>query len=583
MFSVLYDIQQSKTGRLIISAANTVDDILHRSTAAAEDINYHKTKLSLFSYISIQSIRRLPIIILYYLYVWLPLFFCTLTLKYLIIIVKVSARRSPRINRLVVHIVAFHDSVLGLYHHIRKSTFIDIINWILQTLLEVLVAAIYGSSVDSEEELGDEMAELLEYREYEDRNPIPAMYRKRMRRMMHYDVPTHPFHALVRVKSSPQRSRTNTEWSEAESVTPGSFPPSPESRAACMSRSTERANNLVFIARDKLRLQAREVAERDEHQRRLASKLLVKGKFGTFDPYHTSQCIRLSNGNHSAYRHLTVSPAQGVRSSPVTDPLGNLQPCSTRATLPVMRNAFVYLEFFIRSLRAPSAQNGTEDSCHPGVAVGLASCDFPIDSMVGKSERSIGLSCDGVVSVCGEMDDDIDYERSASYQVQTTVSSGDRIGVLVYIASSAAAAGASLSRPTSTSPENTSNIRAATADSRPMSFSKTDSWSSFSVDPSENMISGEDLVEEPGDCMDIRFSLNGYPLSLPWSAHSEIGEIMTGTSNLYPVVSFLSTGTRVWGGFSADDVLYTSRESIGAPPGENIYCLDGSILIQKDE
>ena len=47
----------------------------------------------------------------------------------------------------------------------------------------------------------------------------------------------------------------------------------------------------------------------------------------------------------------------------------------------------------------------------------------------------------------------------------------------------------------------------------------------------------------------------------------------------FPTVSLVSTGTRVWCRFAHDDILCRNRESVGAPAGRKVYCLDGSLLL----
>jgi hypothetical protein len=43
----------------------------------------------------------------------------------------------------------------------------------------------------------------------------------------------------------------------------------------------------------------------------------------------------------------------------------------------------------------------------------------------------------------------------------------------------------------------------------------------------------------------------------------------------------LPEDTRVWCRFCEADVIYKLRETIGAPPGVRVYCLDGTLLIDE--
>ena len=54
-------------------------------------------------------------------------------------------------------------------------------------------------------------------------------------------------------------------------------------------------------------------------------------------------------------------------------------------------------------------------------------------------------------------------------------------------------------------------------------------------------------------------------------------------SHLYPTVSLVSPGTRVWCRFAHDDILCRNRKSIGAPVGKKVYCLDGSLLLRAED
>jgi hypothetical protein len=96
----------SKTWKLIVSAATTVDQFLNGNE------QNESTNLTFSSFIL--RLLRSPMTVLYYCYLWLPLFWCTLFLKYLELIVRVSARRSARVRTLMRHILAFYNSGLCL-------------------------------------------------------------------------------------------------------------------------------------------------------------------------------------------------------------------------------------------------------------------------------------------------------------------------------------------------------------------------------------------------------------------------------------------------------------------------------------
>lgn len=403
-----------------------------------------------------------------------------------------------------------------------------------------------------------------------------------MRRMMHYDIPTYPFVASVKIHSrgtTPQRTRANTmhsEWSEAGSVTPGSFPPSPESRATCISRSFDRVDNVVFHARDKLRMEVLACESSSEGVRRTASKLLSVEKFGTFDTQHTSPHMKLSYGNHCASRQTYGCLSAAAIRSGVPQPVSPVT-CSTRASLSVRRNCFVYVEFFMRAAKTSSGAGndkssdasrnasgeglGLSEECTTGsfgntFSVGLASSRFPVDAEVGTRHVSVGLSASGCLSMCaGPNEEDL-----STFQLQSTFSSGDRVGMLVY-----------LPGPTSGStPHSGPPVGTVAEQPGASGVGSTDSGSPSELDIIDTTVPS------------IRFNLNGYPVSLPMLAQYDIGDMpWDPAEEVFPTLSLQADNVAVWCGFAVDDVKYRSREDLGAPPATTVYCLDGSVLIDE--
>jgi hypothetical protein len=54
------------------------------------------------------------------------------------------------------------------------------------------------------------------------------------------------------------------------------------------------------------------------------------------------------------------------------------------------------------------------------------------------------------------------------------------------------------------------------------------------------------------------------------------------TEDLYPTVTLQSPGTSVVCRFSSEDVMASTREMIGAPPGVVVYAIDGSVILKDD-
>jgi hypothetical protein len=58
--------------------------------------------------------------------------------------------------------------------------------------------------------------------------------------------------------------------------------------------------------------------------------------------------------------------------------------------------------------------------------------------------------------------------------------------------------------------------------------------------------------------------------------------LVPAAEELYPTVSLHSPETSVLCRFSAEDILATSREAIGAPPTSCVYAVDGSVVFEKE-
>ncbi len=155
-----------------------------------------------------------------------------------------------------------------------------------QKLLKKLNEANSAASVLSYVELGDNDGGLSKHG------------KNRLQRMMHYDVSLRPFVATIQLQDSFKRDSTigndyffNEDDDENEDdasessmdgpfmCTPQSFPPTPASRAHVLRRGSRFADDVVFLARDQLRVhdalessneRTREMAQALTHGKRLA-------------------------------------------------------------------------------------------------------------------------------------------------------------------------------------------------------------------------------------------------------------------------------------------------------------------------
>ena len=77
----------------------------------------------------------------------------------------------------------------------------------------------------------------------------------------------------------------------------------------------------------------------------------------------------------------------------------------------------------------------------------------------------------------------------------------------------------------------------------------------------------------------VQFNIDGHPLHFSSEAQIAINDIACLNAPLYPTISIISEGTKVWCRLCEADIVYRMRSAIGAPPEARVYSLDGSLLI----
>lgn len=134
--------------------------------------------------------------------------------------------------------------------------------------------------------------------------------KSRVQRMMHYDVSLRPFVATVKLdesfKNNLSRGSLISDDTESESsspiagpfmCTPQSFPPTPASRAHVLKRGSRFADDVVFLARDQLRVHDA-LGSSNERTREMAQALTQGKRLAVFDADDTCAGIELSCGQH---------------------------------------------------------------------------------------------------------------------------------------------------------------------------------------------------------------------------------------------------------------------------------------------
>ena len=165
-------------------------------------------------------------------------------------------------------------------------------------------------------------ASVVCYTEFEDNNGgLSKQAKNRVQRMMHYDVSLRPFVATIKLQDSFKKESPRNELfyhggnddgsgddNDADSdssspfegpfmCTPQSFPPTPASRAHVLKRGSRFADDVVFLARDQLRVHDG-LESSNERTREMAQALTQGKRLAVFDADDASAGIDLSCGQH---------------------------------------------------------------------------------------------------------------------------------------------------------------------------------------------------------------------------------------------------------------------------------------------
>jgi hypothetical protein len=402
-------------------------------------------------------------------------------------------------------------------------------------------------------------SELVAYEEMEPDNSLVDF--RRSVRSMHHSVPLNPFKATVRLVKgvTPSTALTTTtktskdggggalieadphQYNDLILDSPASFPPTPFSRSYVMQRHSEKVVSLMFAARDRLRLETLSVS-RDGYSRWAAAEARTRGQSAVFDPLHLPAGIVLDCGNHRAVK------------------TGQSSCSSCRSMIAIHPNIYIYVEFSI----TVGANNQM-----PNLGIGITQAETPANVMVGSGPQSIGLYHDGQI-LLGSHWFSTDSKRK--------IEAGTTVGMLVYI-------------PKDQQPSNNNNnhnnlisVSAMEAMQQEISNPEREIITEDSEKRSHRSSSGSEQSAEsqfsPQGC-DVKFNINGEPIHLNQETASLINGFQLGDLPVYPTVSLISDGTRIWCRFCEADIVYKNRQSIQAPPNCRIYCLDGSLLLDE--
>jgi len=384
-------------------------------------------------------------------------------------------------------------------------------------------------------------AYVISYHE-QDNDALTRHAKKRVQRMMHYDVSLRPFVATVRVPAPEEEPTTffdfeqtltrqnsvdprfspvsDTSCDSPFMCTPKSFPPTPGSRSLVLDRGNRFTEDVVFLARDLLRVEGG-LGSENERTRAMAMALREGGRFAVFNAADVGNGIALSCGQHIATK------------------VGNVLYCSTRSMVPILRNCFVYFEMAVLS---PFEGNAASlQASMATLSIGLSTLEMPLNTLVGSWKGSVGMVTTGQFLTAGQWCSPGDPSLS-------TYGEGATVGCLVFL-------------------DDGSTFE--TWDGVMVTASVTFSVNGSIVTPPvhTSLLTGMGLEPLNHEQQQLRLpEKHTLPLLVPME------------EELFPTLSLHSAFTQVMCRFSSEDLMAESRLQVGAPPGVTVYAVDGSVV-----
>ncbi len=361
-----------------------------------------------------------------------------------------------------------------------------------------------------------------------------------IRRKLIYDIPLKPFQATVeRYYDSSSDASDNDDGAFSlskpshEIVTPISIPLSPNRRAMAMNHSSIMSDDVVYLARARLRLDECLNSE-DTTTRVTADFLKRQSQLAVLNPRGTAGNIALSCGQHCATK---IGPALYS---------------SIRSMVPVLRNRYIFCQFSITAL----------ESCSANLSIGLSTSDMPENALVGAWKYSVGLDSTGQILLSSRWHR---CEGTKEFGVGSTV------GLLVFVDDSTVY--------------------------QSWDGEKVTAYCMFSVDgEGVGVMVGPTEVDElrkaylPLYCMDMDVTPAPGGTTEGSGAVGCIELDLPGNTDVYPTLTLQSPFTQVQCRFDSADLVLprppngkTARESIGAPLGVAVYGLDGSVVLSASD
>lgn len=406
-------------------------------------------------------------------------------------------------------------------------------------------------------------AVVLEYKEKE--CVVPLNIDRRIRRVMHFQIPLHSFEATVRlppdnVQGTASWSRstsdasvgggshnraqeeTTSSYAHLSSATPRSIPVSPMARKRVQLAFSNFSDDVLYQARDRLR------------KERAATLTGDRGlRVPRFNVHDCHEDIYLSCGCHCASK------------------LGTGMYRSVRASVPLQKNRFVYFEMTLQQGRTPirgpshnisrletSSQITRGSSSIMGgpagttisnpsdraeidasVCIGLSTRLMPLNTLVGASNNSIGFYSAGHVLVGSDGRRSVGVSRKYGYQ--------STVGVLAQVVGHQ---------------EGEAVDAASETALRPLA--------------SSSCMGSGDVGSSTGRVY-VRFTVDGIALRDSNNRVMKFTVPFPSRSELYPTLTLHSQDVHVFSQMSAPDITRLNVQEMDLP-GEapvDIWCLDG--------
>jgi len=420
----------------------------------------------------------------------------------------------------------------------------------------------------------DATSRVVSYMEWEDQ-VLSQQARARVQRMMHYEVSLRPFVATVSVKdeqkhvsgrrlrsshnsvglidhhgssfgsfssqlqgsgsfdSSEDCTNSSVQTGTSSSLltsdspfmcTPKSFPPTPSSRSLVMARSTKFSEDVVYLARDQLRVEDG-LESKHDRTRDMAQSLREGRRLAVFSASDTASGIALTCGQHCATK------------------VGNVLYCSTRSMIPILRNEYVYFEMSV----TPVGSNTMMQMA--SLSIGLSTTEMPLNTLVGAWKSSIGLCTTGQVLNAGQW-------CAPTNPILSSYGNNSVVGCLVRLDDSSAF---------ETWDGVVVNANVAFNVNGNLVEPLLIPMGGYGTEVTTNPLNDEIGQWASGQTRNATISL-----------------FVPREEELFPTLT-LHSQSQVFCHFCAADVFAANRESIGAPKGVMVYALDGSILLNASE